>query len=96
MCYFDGMMRQRRPEYPGIARALIANPGWYTMPDTSIYYPYGLDTTPLPEMKELLEEFVRLPKFLLLGGTFESWKCAVLLGCARKVVHCEFLGQAGH
>jgi len=67
MCYFDGMMRQRHPEYPGIARALIANPGWYTMPDTSIYYPYGLDTTPLPEMKDLLEEFVRLPKFLLLG-----------------------------
>lgn len=68
LCYFEGMMSAGHPEYPRIEKALIANPGWYTMPDTSMYYPYGLDRTPLPDMKALLEEFVRLPKVLLLGG----------------------------
>ncbi|CAJ1336476.1 unnamed protein product [Effrenium voratum] len=67
LCYFEGMMSAGHPEYPRIEKALIANPGWYTMPDTSMYYPYGLDRTPLPDMKALLEEFVRLPKVLLLG-----------------------------
>ena len=66
-CYFDGLLHSKRPEYPVIERALIANPGWYTMPDLGVSYPYGLKDTPLIEEKKLLEDFVRLPKRLLLG-----------------------------
>eukprot|EP00438_Fugacium_kawagutii_P023094 Skav220077 [mRNA] locus=scaffold262:197152:199120:+ [translate_table: standard] len=66
-CYFDGLLRSKHPDFPAIERALIANPGWYTMPDLGISFPYGLKNIPLADEKEFLKEFVRLPKRLLLG-----------------------------
>eukprot|EP00913_Durusdinium_trenchii_P031085 g29109.t1 len=66
-CYFDKLLQSKHPDFPVIERALIANPGWYTMPDISVSYPYGLKDTPLAYDRNLLEDFVRLPKRLLLG-----------------------------
>jgi len=47
------------------AKALAANPGWYTMPSFDVKFPYGLDGSPVTEVslkKSLGREFV-----LMLG-----------------------------
>lgn len=48
------------------AKAVAANPGWYTMPDTAINFPYGLAKTPATEatLKRSLERNVTV----LLGN----------------------------
>lgn len=43
-------------------RVVAANPGWYTVPDPSISYPYGLDLTPVSGA-----EFFAAPLTVFLG-----------------------------
>ncbi|MGN7147521.1 hypothetical protein ACTHQ6_00825 [Arthrobacter sp. SAFR-179] len=49
-----------------VSVAVAANAGWYTMPDQSIDYPYGLKNAPLSS-KELRDAFSR-PLVILLGA----------------------------
>lgn len=48
-----------------VTRAVAANAGWYTMPDFSIEYPYGLQGSAVT--LEGLEQALALPLTLLLG-----------------------------
>jgi hypothetical protein len=46
-------------------RAVAANAGWYTMPDFSIEYPYGLKDSAVS--REMLEKAMQRPLTILLG-----------------------------
>jgi len=48
-----------------IIKAAAANPGWYTMPNSDIYFPYGLNNSSLP--RENLNAMYTKKLFLLLG-----------------------------
>lgn len=47
------------------ARAVAANPGWYTMPDIDVKYPYGLNRTPVTQ--ETLKTSLGRDFVLMLG-----------------------------
>lgn len=53
-----------RPEAP-VERAVAANAGWYTMPDESVAWPYGLGDSGLDAAG--LAGFLQLPVTVLLG-----------------------------
>ena len=53
-----------RPETP-VERAVAANAGWYTMPDESVAWPYGLGDSGLEAAG--LAGFLQLPVTVLLG-----------------------------
>lgn len=59
-----------------VSRAIVANAGWYTMPDFGVAYPYGLAWSGVPES--------------VLGGYFER-DIVVLLGDADTVREDEDL-----
>ena len=48
-----------------ITRAVAANAGWYTMPDFSVEYPYGLKDSAVS--REMLEKVIQRPLTVLLG-----------------------------
>lgn len=48
------------------SRAIAANAGWYTMPDLTIDYPYGLRGSPVT--REELAFVLRRPLWILLGA----------------------------
>ena len=48
-----------------ISRAVLANAGWYMMPDSGIEYPYGLAGSDVP--RERVEQVLAMPVTVLLG-----------------------------
>jgi hypothetical protein len=48
-----------------VSRAVIANAGWYTLPEAGIPYPYGLLNSGITEKG--LERFLSMPVTVLLG-----------------------------
>lgn len=48
-----------------VAKIITANAGWYTAPDFSINFPYGLNNTPVSE--ENLKQALQKPVTILLG-----------------------------
>jgi poly(3-hydroxybutyrate) depolymerase len=48
-----------------VARAVAANAGWWTMPDLSVEFPYGLGSSSLDEFA--LKEIFQRPLVILLG-----------------------------
>ena len=52
------------PDVP-VDRVVLANAGWYTMPDFDIEYPYGLSGSRIQE--QALRDFLGMPVTVLLG-----------------------------
>ena len=51
-----------------VARAVIAAAGWYTFPDVSTPYPYGIGPSPdLPNVSFEPEKFLRVPMSVFVG-----------------------------
>ena len=64
-----GQLMHRYSLLSGSAAAdmvVVANSGWFTMPDRSIEFPYGLKHLPVSD--ELLSESFKQPVLILLGG----------------------------
>ena len=51
---------------PYVERAISASPGWYTFPDSTAIYPYGVKNVPYIT-KERLKRFIEKPVVLHLG-----------------------------
>ena len=51
---------------PFVNRAMVGSPGWYTFPDTSMVYPYGIQNTPFAN-KKTIREFLSKKIILHLG-----------------------------
>lgn len=52
--------------HPAADAIVCANAGWFTMPDESVCYPYGIKNVPLSD-RDLARAFAR-PVIMLMGG----------------------------
>lgn len=59
---------------PYVEKAVVSSPGWYTFPDTTLAYPYGVKDVP-GMTKERLGAYLEKPVILQLGigDTIREW-----------------------
>ncbi|MEI7423160.1 MAG: hypothetical protein WCK18_13740 [Prolixibacteraceae bacterium] len=55
---------------PYVGRAMVGSPGWYTFPDTTMVYPYGIKNTPFAN-KATIRAFL-MKKIILHLGTKDT------------------------
>lgn len=51
---------------PYVKKAVISSPGWYTFPDTTLNYPYGVKNLPFVD-RECIRKYLAKPIILQLG-----------------------------
>lgn len=50
-----------------VAAVAIAAAGWYTTPDTSLAYPYGIGSHPCPDARFYPDRFLSVPRHVFVG-----------------------------